>query len=59
MQKPLKIKIFVFDVKSQKQIREFEKDLGEFGVRKWLGNLCLWACNRNCSVEIVNVVDLP
>ena len=56
--KPLKIKVFVFEIQSKHQIREYVKDLGEDGVRRWISNLCLWACNHHCSVEIVNVVDV-
>lgn len=56
--KPYWIRVFIFDLQSKKQIREWDKDLSQDGVRRWLSNVTLWACNRHYSVEIVNRNDV-
>jgi hypothetical protein len=55
---PFPVKIFVFDLQDKKQIREFNKDFGDDGARRWLSNLVLWACSNHCSVEVVKVCDV-
>lgn len=52
-------KVFVFDLKTQKQIREFRCELTNRDSRKWLMDMMHWAIANNKSVEIVNLCDLP
>lgn len=55
--KELRIKVLVFDIKSDKQIREHDVDFSKDANQTWLNNLLVWAFNNNKSVELFNIAD--
>ena len=54
---PLMLKILVFDIALDKQIREHVVDFSVGDKRKWLSGLVVWATKNNKSVEVLNVED--
>lgn len=55
--KALNIKVLVFDIATDTQIREHELNYNNGEKRRWLAQLIVWACNNGKSVEILNVGD--
>lgn len=55
--KELRIKVLVFDIKSDKQIREHDVDFSKGKNRDWLTGVLVWAFNNHKSVELFNIED--
>lgn len=55
--KPLYVKIMVFDIVADKQIRDLRVDIANGDKRKWLFDLVLWATLNGKSVEVLNEKD--
>ena len=54
---PLVLKVLVYDLASDKQIREHTIKLCREGKREWLVNLCVWAACNGKGVEILAIQD--
>ena len=55
---PLIVKVMVFDIATDSQIREHsEVNFSLAKHRDWVNNLIVWACCNGKSVEIVNSRD--
>lgn len=50
--------LFVFDLKERKQIRRHKVNLYNRRQMEWMHTVMLWATQNNCSVEIVNCIDV-
>lgn len=57
-QPELLVHLFVFDLKERKQIRKHKVNLRNTNQVKWMHTVMLWATQNQCSIELVNVVDL-
>ncbi len=55
--RPLRIKVAVFECKTDEQIRDFSVDIANGNKREWLYDLILWATLNGKAVEIQNVRD--
>ncbi len=55
--RPLRIKVAVFECKTDVQIRDFSVDIANGNKQKWLYDLILWATLNGKAVEIQNVRD--
>jgi hypothetical protein len=55
--KPLYLKVMVFEVKNDIQIRERRLDFANSNQKDWLYDLVLWATLNGKSVEIINEKD--
>lgn len=55
--KPPIVRVLVFDLSTDKQIRQKDMDLREDSKQEWLRRLIFWATCNNCSVEIINLND--
>lgn len=55
--RPLYIKVMVFDIAEDKQIRDLRVDISNGDKRAWLFDLILWATLNGKSVEMLNEKD--
>ena len=54
---PLILKVLIFDIELDKQIREHIVDFSVRDKRKWLSSVVVWATLNNKSVEVYNIED--
>lgn len=54
---PLMLKVLIFDIEQDKQIREHIIDFANREKRKWLSSVVVWATLNRKLVEVVNMED--
>lgn len=50
---PLMVKMRVFDVKKDEEIRSRVFDYNDFELRKWYGKTVIWALMQGHAIELV------
>lgn len=55
--KQLRIKVLVYDIDTEEQIREHDVNFSDGDKRRWLSQLIVWAASNKKSVEIINYFD--